>query len=187
MIRQVKQFQNDALINSEEYRNFVQKTQSEILRGISTVAVLKIISNHAKVGIYGYELLKELKESTKNTLVIEEGTLYPLLKKLEKGEIIRSEHKEVKSRTRKYYIITSEGQKVQNHLTGFFSKLIESMSDLMEFNVALPKKDVLFCPNCANKIDLTDPDSLYCEVCGLSIQNLKKVPKIKDENGDELL
>ena len=186
MIRQVKQIQDDALINSEEYRNFVQKTQSEILRGISTVAVLNIISNHAKEGIYGYELLKELKESTKNTLVIEEGTLYPLLKKLEKGEIIRSEHKLVKGRKRKYYIITHDGQKVQNHLTGFFSKLIESMSDLMEFNVALPKENVLFCPNCSNKIDLTDPDSLFCEVCGLGIQNLKKIHKIKDENGDKL-
>ncbi len=187
MIRQVKQFQNEALINSEEYRNFVQKTQSEILRGISTVAVLKIINNHTQEGIYGYELLKELKNSTKNTLVIEEGTLYPLLKKLEKGKIIRSEHKEVKGRSRKYYIITLEGQKVQNHLTGFFSKLIESMGDLLEFNVALPKKDVLFCPNCANKIDLTDPDSHFCEVCGLSIENLRVVPKLKNENGDELL
>ena len=130
--------------------------------------------------------MKELKESTKNTLVIEEGTLYPLLKKLEKGEIIRSEHKQVKGRSRKYYIITRDGRKVQNHLTGFFSKLIESMSDLMEFNVALPKKNVLFCPNCANKIDLADPDSLFCEVSGLNIQNLREVPKLKDENGDEL-
>ena len=187
MIRQVKQFQSEALINSEEYRNFVHKTQSEILRGISTVVVLRIINNHAQEGIYGYLLLRELEESTKKTLVIEEGTLYPLLKKLEKDRVIRSERKQVQGRSRKYYYITSEGQKVQSHLTGFFSKLIESMSDLMEFNVALPEKNVLFCPNCANKIDTTDPDSHFCEVCGLNIQNLRAVPKIEDMNGDELL
>ena len=187
MIRNVDQYQDEALINSEKYRKFVQKIQSEILRGISTVAILKIINNHDQEGIYGYELLKELKDSTRNALVIEEGTLYPLLTKLAKEKIIRSEYKQIKKRSRKYYIITSEGQKVQNHLTGFFSKLIESMSDLMEFNVALPKKDVLFCPNCANRIDLKDPDSHFCEICGLNIQNLKTVPKLKDKNGDELL
>lgn len=186
MIRQVKQFQNGALISSETYRDFVQKTQSEILRGISTVVVLKIISEHAQEGIYGYLLLRELEDSTKKTLVIEEGTLYPLLKKLEKDGVIRSEKKDVNGRSRKYYFITPEGQKIQNHLTGFFSKLIESMSELMEYNVALPEINVLFCPNCANKIDTKDPDSHYCEVCGLNIQNLKAVPKIQNENGDEL-
>ena len=187
MIRQVKQFQNEALINSEKYRNFVQKTQSEILRGISTVVVLKIINSHAQEGIYGYLLLRELEESTKKTLVIEEGTLYPLLKKLEKDGVIRSERKEVQGRSRKYYFITPEGQKIQNHLMGFFSKLVESMSDLMDINVDLPQKNVLFCPNCANRIDLKDPDSHFCEVCGLNIQNLRVVPKKKNENGDELL
>ncbi|MHA1768034.1 MAG: PadR family transcriptional regulator [Promethearchaeota archaeon] len=186
MIRRVKQFQTEALINSPNFRDFVEKAESEILRGISTVVVLKIINNHASEGIYGYLLLRELEESTKKILVIEEGTLYPLLKKLEKNGVIRSKHKQVKGRSRKYFFITPEGQKIQNHLMGFFSKLIESMSGLMEIKVDLPEKNVLFCPNCANKIDLLDPNAHFCEVCGLNIQNLITGPKTKSKkSGDK--
>jgi len=186
MIRKVKQFQNDALINSEEYRNFVQKTQSEILQGISTVVVLRVINNHTQDGIYRSLLLGELEESTKKNFIIEEEKLYPLLNNLEKDGVIRSEQKDVSGQSRKCFFITSEGQKIQNHLMGIFSKLIESLSDLMEINVVLPEKNVIFCPNCANKIDLINSNTHFCEVCGLNIQNLRVVPKIKNDIGDEI-
>jgi len=59
MIRRVKQFQTDALINTQEYRDFVEKTESEILRGISTLVALIIIDRHGDEGIYGYLLLRD--------------------------------------------------------------------------------------------------------------------------------
>lgn len=70
-------------------------------------------------------------------LIIEEGTLYPLLKKLEKDALIQAERKIVNNRPRKYYYITPKGRRIQNHLTGFFNKLIESMSTLFEMKVEL--------------------------------------------------
>ena len=122
-------------------------------------------------GVYGYELLKELEEKTKSMLVIEEGTLYPLLRNLEKAELLTSNRKTVNNRRRKYYYITPEGKKVQRHLNGFFAKLIESMSELLEINVQLKEEGFLYCPNCANKVDLTDLDVKFCEVCGLNIES----------------
>ena len=174
MIKRVKQFQPEALMNLPRFRAFVEKSESEILRGISTVSVLHLIDQHGEEGIYGYLLLRELEVTTKHMLVIEEGTLYPQLKKLEKEGLVKSERKAVDGRQRKYYIITEEGSKIQNHLTGFFTKLVESMSELLEIKVQLSERDFLYCPNCANKIDLSDPDIKFCEVCGLNIEDLRK-------------
>lgn len=172
MIKRVKQFQPKALISSESFRGFVEKSESEILRGISTLTVLKIIEQHSPKGTYGYEMLKEIEKASKNMLVIEEGTLYPLLKKLVKDGLIETTTRSSEQgRKRKYYFITDEGSKISNHLNGFFSKLIESVSGLFDIGVKL-SEEYYFCPNCANKIDIRDTDTRFCEVCGFNLEGI---------------
>ena len=172
MIKRVKQFQPQALISSEKFRAYVEKSESEILRGISTLTVLKIIEQHSPKGTYGYQLLKEIEEASKHMLVIEEGTLYPLLKKLVKEGLVETiTRTSEQGRKRKYYFITLEGSKVSNHLNGFFSKLIESISGLFDIGVELSEK-YFFCPNCANKIDIRDEDTRFCEVCGFNLEGI---------------
>jgi len=85
----------------------------------------------------------------------------------------------VQGRTRKYYFITEVGKSVKNHLAGFYSILTESMSGLFDLDVTLPKKNVIFCPNCANKID--DTEAQYCEICGFNIEPLQT----KTETGED--
>ena len=71
--------------------------------------------------LHGYKILKDLTEKTNEMLVIEEGTLYPILRKLEVDGIIKSE-KETTGRKRKFYMMTDYGERVFNHLAGFYSK-----------------------------------------------------------------
>lgn len=184
MIKRIKSFQSDSLMSDSDFRNFVEKAESEILRGISTISVLKIIDNHSIEGIYGYRILQELEVTTKKMLIIEEGTLYPLLKKLEKDALIQAERKIVNNRPRKYYYITPKGRRIQNHLTGFFNKLIESMSTLFEMKVELHDTN-FFCPNCANIIDISQPDVRFCEVCGLNLEGYIANNKTMEENQNE--
>lgn len=181
MIKRIKNFQADALINSDTFRDFVEKSESEILRGISTLVTLKIIELKGEDGVYGYELLKELETKTKSMLMIEEGTLYPLLRNLEKTGLLTSNRKTVSNRRRKYYYITPEGRQVQRHLNGFFAKLIESMSDLLDIGVELKEEGFLYCPNCANKVDLLDPHVKFCEVCGLNIESYINADNVKQK------
>jgi PadR family transcriptional regulator, regulatory protein PadR len=172
MIKRVKQFQPDVEINSASFRAFAEKSESEILRGISTLTALRIIEQTGTTGIYGYKILKEIDKTTKNMLVIEEGTLYPLLKKLVKEGLIDTVNKTSdQGRKRIYYFITDAGKRVNNHLSGFFSKLIESLSELFEIGVQLPEK-YYFCPNCANKIDTREKHSQYCGICGFNLEGL---------------
>lgn len=173
MIKRVKEFSTTALIASQEIRDYVEKFESEINRGISTLCILAIIDKAENGEIHGYAILKNLEEDTNEMLVIEEGTLYPLLRKLEGKGILKSERKIVENRMRKVYSITERGNKIYNHISGFYSKLTEAISPLLDINVRL-NDHYLYCPNCANKIDLNEKGMQFCDICGLNIQELRE-------------
>ncbi|MHA1685383.1 MAG: PadR family transcriptional regulator [Candidatus Heimdallarchaeaceae archaeon] len=171
MFKNLKTFDKTALIRSEVIREQLSNFESEVLRGISTLAILSIIHRHLKEGVYGYQLLKELNEETQHRIIIEEGTLYPILRKLEKDGILQSFKKEVGGRLRKYYIITDTGKILYDQMLGFFSKLIEALAPVFDLKVILPEESFVYCPNCFSKVPL-DSEIKYCNICGLNIEKL---------------
>ena len=173
MFRNIKTYREGALIEDEQIKSYVESFESELLRGISTLSALSIIQRHPEEGIYGYQLLKELEQETGRTLIIEEGTLYPILRKLERDELVESERKESGGRPRKYYKLTSKGAELYQHMVGFFSKLLEAITPLMDIEIKLPEKKFIYCPNCTNKIP-QDEDVKFCNICGLNIDGLSK-------------
>ena len=52
----------------------------EIMKGSIDILLLSLMN---KRDMYGYEMVKELKESSKELYSMSEGTLYPALKRLE--------------------------------------------------------------------------------------------------------
>jgi PadR family transcriptional regulator PadR len=144
--------------------------ESEINRGISTICILSVINNSGEIGVHGYQISKDLEEQTNYMLIIEEGTLYPLLRKLEEDGLIKSRREEG-GRRRKYYSLTTYGKKVFNYLTGFYSKLIEAISSLFDVNVDLKQDRYFFCPMCANKITLSSTELKFCDACGYNFEN----------------
>ena len=172
MIKRVKELGEKALIASKEVRDYVEKFESEINRGISTICILATIVKAKNGEIHGYALLKKLEQETNEMLIIEEGTLYPLLRKLESNGILMSERKVVENRMRKVYSITEKGYKIYNHISGFYSKLTEAISPLLDINVIL-NEQYIYCPNCANKINLEEEGNEFCDMCGLNIKDLR--------------
>ena len=79
------------------------------MSGSSQMLVLTILSEKP---YYGYELIKTLKQRSNDTFDMKEGTLYPILHKLENGGLVSSSDQEVSGRVRKVYVITEKGQKV---------------------------------------------------------------------------
>ncbi len=169
MIKRVKELSSSALIASEDFRNYVEKFESELVRGLSSLCILSVIRRFGDEGIHGYQILKELEEKTNNMLVIEEGTLYPLLRKL-RDEGLISSIRENGGRRRTFYYMTDSGQKIYNYLTGFYSKLSEAISPLFDVQVNLQREKYFFCPMCSNKIDLEDEEVRYCSVCGYQFE-----------------
>ncbi len=79
------------------------------MSGSSRLLVLKLLNEKS---FYGYELIKTLKERSNDVFDMKEGTLYPILHKLENDELIVSSNQEVSGRVRKVYSITEKGIKV---------------------------------------------------------------------------
>jgi PadR family transcriptional regulator PadR len=168
------------LMASPFFREYVEKQESEINRGISTLCILSIIGEKGGDGVHGYEILTELRKKTEDMLVIEEGTLYPILRKLEKDGLIKPE-REREGRRRKFYFITENGQKIFNYLSGFYSKLTEAIAPLFDVKVDLKSEKYLFCPMCANKIELSNLDLRFCDVCGHNIEKELKERGMKND------
>ena len=78
------------------------------LIGGSTVMLL--LSLLDKKDCYGYEIIRELKDRSKNVFQFKEGTLYPVLHRMENAGLIKSYKKEAETgKERKYYSITIAG------------------------------------------------------------------------------
>ncbi|EOH88164.1 PadR family transcriptional regulator [Enterococcus asini] len=82
--------------------------ETQMLKGLLEGCVLALIQQGAGE-IYGYELVQRLKASGFTTIV--GGTIYPLLQKLEKNQLIKGEmRKSPEGPDRKYFTLTTLGE-----------------------------------------------------------------------------
>ena len=83
---------------------------TQLLKGVLDPCILKII---ARKETYGYEIIQELNDQGFN---VQEGTVYPILLRLEKRGLISSKRKKSAiGPVRKYLKITDEGlQEIEN-------------------------------------------------------------------------
>lgn len=95
----------------------------EIRRGALVLAVLAALRSEE----YGWSLLKALAE---RGLEIEEGTLYPLLRRLEAQGLLSSRWRVEDGRRRRYYRVTDEGERIRARLLAEWRDLDEVMEEL---------------------------------------------------------
>lgn len=96
----------------------------ELRRGIVVLAVLSQMASAQ----YGYSLIQRLAE---RGLDIEEGTLYPLLRRLEKQGLLESEWDTADSRPRKYYRISPQGRDVLAALVTEWNETVAVMQAIL--------------------------------------------------------
>ncbi|QJC52676.1 PadR family transcriptional regulator [Paenibacillus albicereus] len=97
---------------------------SELRRGTVVMGVLSQLAEPQ----YGYSLVSLLEEKG---IAVEPGTLYPLLRRLEKQELLESRWDTNESRPRKYYLLSELGKQVFAELKQEWRKLVASMQDMM--------------------------------------------------------
>jgi transcriptional regulator len=85
------------------------KINKELLKGSSELLVLATIQ---KEPLYGYEIAKRIKTASDQLFTMGEGTLYPILHKLEQDGLLESFWEEFGGRNRKYYSITRTGKQL---------------------------------------------------------------------------
>lgn len=80
----------------------------EILKGSVDAIVLATLRDQG--ASYGYQLIQRIKEQSLDVFDFQEGTIYPLLYRLEDKGFVKSKRKKMENgKTRRYYEITSSG------------------------------------------------------------------------------
>ena len=80
---------------------------SELMKGIAPVVILKLLSGKS---MYGYEMIRLVNERTNGEFQWKEGALYPCLHKMENEGLMKSEWKIVTGKPSKYYMLTRTGK-----------------------------------------------------------------------------
>ena len=111
------------MMNNTQSEQYLKLTQ-ELRRGILVLAALSQLEEEK----YGYALINSLAEKG---LDIEQGTLYPLLRRLESQGLLQSEWNVEGSRPRRYYVISPDGTQTLEKLTGEWRKITHVMEKLL--------------------------------------------------------
>ena|SRR5688572_4419284 len=96
------------------------KRVTQLRKGILELAVMGILYSERH---YGYSLVRVLTE--RGSISLKEGTIYPILARLNQDGLVRSEWVEsVQGPPRKYYTLTASGRKLFDELDGEFDLLV---------------------------------------------------------------
>jgi DNA-binding PadR family transcriptional regulator len=97
----------------------------ELRRGVIVLAVLSQLDKEQ----YGYSLISSLKE---HGLQIDQGTLYPLLRRLESQGLLQSNWRIEADRPRRYYILSDEGRKLLPSLKTEWTSIVSMMNAMLK-------------------------------------------------------
>jgi len=97
----------------------------EMRRGVIVLAVLSQCNQEQ----YGYSLMKSISEKG---LEIDQGTLYPLLRRLETQGLLSSSWRLEDARPRRYYMISQEGQEILPKLVEEWESMVRMMRHMLE-------------------------------------------------------
>lgn len=108
----------------------VAKFRRELARGAVELALLSVLGSGAR---YGYELLTELNERSGGVPELKEGTLYPLLHRLEDaGMVVATWEAHGRTPPRKYYALSEAGRDQLTLLREEWDRLVTGMHRLFK-------------------------------------------------------
>ncbi len=103
---------------------------SELIRSSTDLVVLALLRERP---MYGYEILVTLADRGNGEFQFKQGTLYPVLYRLEREEWIRAKWETpAKGKRRKVYSLTAEGKKVQRARTKEWHRFTAAVHSLLE-------------------------------------------------------
>jgi PadR family transcriptional regulator PadR len=108
-------------MNPESFENL----RLELRRGCLVLAVLAALRREQ----YGYTLRKTLAE---HGLEIDEGTLYPLLRRLETQGLLASEWREEEKRKKRFYLLSAGGAEVLDQLLAEWRGIDKSIQEVLK-------------------------------------------------------
>jgi len=105
--------------------NLFENLRLELRRGSLVLAVLAQLRSE----LYGYTLRKALAEHGMN---IDEGTLYPLLRRLEAQGLLASQWREEDKRQKRFYRLSPDGKAMLKQLLAEWKSIDSSLNGIVK-------------------------------------------------------
>lgn len=113
-----------SMMKEDKSDTLFENLSQELRRGVLVLATLSQLGQPK----YGYALIDRLGE---RGLEIDQGTIYPLLRRLEGQGLLDSEWNVEGSRPRRYYVLSAEGEQLLEALKVEWGGIIKVMEVLL--------------------------------------------------------
>jgi len=105
-------------------------TKSDLLQGTLDLLILRAL---ARGRLHGYAIAQLIQERSEDVLVVEEGSLYPALYRMEeKGWIAAEWGKSENNRRAKFYSLTRAGRKQLKEETALWERICGAITLVLE-------------------------------------------------------
>ncbi|NKB89553.1 MAG: PadR family transcriptional regulator [Acidobacteria bacterium] len=97
----------------------------DLLKGTLDVLILRTLSDSPS---HGYAVARAIREQSAETLIVEEGALYPALRRLEKRGLLKASWGRTDTgREAKFYALTAPGKKQLKQAMSDWDRYVEAM------------------------------------------------------------
>jgi len=104
--------------------------KAELLQGTLDLLILRTLSTRP---LHGYAIAQRIQRRSDDVLVVEEGSLYPALYRMEeKGWITAEWGKSENNRRAKYYSLTRAGRRQLEEETALWERVCRAISMVLE-------------------------------------------------------
>ena len=105
------------------------KSNPPFMSGVPELLLLRLLDNRE---MYGYELVRSIREVTGEAISLGEGVIYPVLHSLERNGALKSKRKPVGGRTRVYYSVTKKGKTRLEKLRNDWQRIQTGITSALE-------------------------------------------------------
>jgi PadR family transcriptional regulator, regulatory protein PadR len=102
----------------------VERINPPFMSGVPELLLLKLLAENE---LYGYEIVRRIREATGDAISLGEGVVYPVLHALEEAGALRSRRRIVNGRERVYYTATKQGRTRLARLAEHWTRINEGI------------------------------------------------------------
>lgn len=100
------------------------------IRGTLNTLVLRLLADQGQM--YGYQIIRHLKENSGDLISLKEAALYPALHKMVAQGLLETEVRTVSGRERKYYRLSESGKRATVEQTGQLQDFITALQGVLK-------------------------------------------------------
>ncbi|MEM8677906.1 MAG: helix-turn-helix transcriptional regulator [Planctomycetota bacterium] len=108
-----------------------KRGSKDYLYGVPELLILRLLEERE---MYGYEIVRGIRERSGEAMNFGEGVIYPLVHSLEKRGLLATRRDNVNGRTRIYYRLNAKGRKALREKVTHWKKVTTVIGNILDGN-----------------------------------------------------